>query len=246
MDCPQAKALIDAYVDGELDARSIMEFEPHLKSCPSCARIAENRRTLGAALRSADLSYAAPGDLRRRLRAATAPAEPAAWLQWRPMALAASFAAAVLIASAGGRHWRSSRADDAIASEIVSGHVRSLEASHLTDVLSSDRHTVKPWFAGKLDYSPSVEDLAADGFPLIGGRLDYADGRPVAALVYRRAAHTINLFAWPSSADAAERAGSQRGFNTLHWSRGGMTYWAVSDLNSGELSQFAALLRARE
>jgi anti-sigma factor RsiW len=124
--------------------------------------------------------------------------------------------------------------------------VRSLQATHITDVPSSDRHTVKPWFAGKLDYSPPVKDLAADGFPLVGGRLDYLDGRPVAALVYHRGGHTINLFVWPSPGETAERLSTARGFHTVRWTRGGMTYWAVSDLNENDLSRFVSLLNSRE
>ena len=247
MDCQQAVTLIDAYVDGELDVRSILEIEPHLNSCTSCGRALETRRVLGTALHAGNLAYSAPAALRHRIRAATkTTASLSAWLHRRPLALTVSFAAVTLLVSTGTWQWRLVRQENLLAEEVVSGHVRSLEANHLTDVLSSDRHTVKPWFSGRIDYSPSVEDLAADGFPLIGGRLDYLGGRPVAALVYRRAAHTINLFLWPSSGEVTQRASADRGFHTVRWTGGGMTYWAVSDLNTGELSQFASLLRARE
>jgi anti-sigma factor RsiW len=255
MDCAQAKTLLGAYIDQELDLRSALEIEEHLKSCESCARTLANHQVLRKGLSSPVLSYSAPAALRRRVLAATAdrapslpPSRPAwhEWLAWRPMTMAASFAAFVLILSSGTLRWRSLQREDAVAEEVVAGHVRSLEASHLTDVLSSDRHTVKPWFAGKLDYAPPVEDFAADGFPLVGGRLDYVGGRPVSALVYRRAGHTINLYVWPGSGESPQTSRAERGFHVTRWTRKGMSYWAVSDLNEEELSRFASLLRTRE
>jgi anti-sigma factor RsiW len=126
-----------------------------------------------------------------------------------------------------------------MAQQVVSSHIRSLQANHLSDIVSTDQHTVKPWFSGKLDFAPVVKDLAAQGFPLEGGRLDYLDNRPVAALVYKRRQHTINLFLWPTpGSDSGARTFSIRGYNLAHWTRSHMAYWAVSDVNAGDLAEF--------
>src|SRR5581483_424721 len=160
-----------------------------------------------------------------------------------------SAAAALIVAVAGGAliartivHNLRAPAN-AVAEDVVSDHVRSLLADHLFDVRSTDQHTVKPWFLGKLNYAPPVTDLAADGFPLVGGRLDYVSGRNVAALVYQRQKHTINLFVWPSDdGSSVAPPSSIRGFQVEHWIRDGMTFWAVSDLNAAELHEFRTRL----
>lgn len=185
-----------------------------------------------------------PNELRRR--------RPASEARMRWLAVAASLAFLLLV---GAVAWRAltnpgtSAGDDMIAREVTSSHIRSLMANHLTDVASTDQHTVKPWFDGKLDFAPRVADFAAQGFPLVGGRLDYIGGRGVAALVYQRNKHLINLFIWPAAAATGEkvepRVVTRQGYNLVNWTDGAMTYWAVSDLNEGELREFAALVRGR-
>ena len=132
-------------------------------------------------------------------------------------------------------------AESDLAGQVLDSHIRSLMASHLADVVSTDQHTVKPWFNGKLDFSPPVIDFAAQGFPLIGGRLDYLDGRSAAALVYRRRKHIINLFVWPEQGRVGTESMTRRGYHLIHWTKDGMTYWAVSDVSGSDLSQFARL-----
>jgi anti-sigma factor RsiW len=134
---------------------------------------------------------------------------------------------------------------ESLIDQVIAGHIRALQPGHLEDVVSTDQHTVKPWFDGRLDFAPPVKDLAADGFPLKGGRLDYLDGRPVAALVYQRDKHVIDLFVWPASGAVALPAGDTAiaGYNAVHWATGGMNFWAVSDVERGQLTDFAALWR---
>jgi anti-sigma factor RsiW len=249
MSCPTTEQELMVYLDGELDLTSTLAFERHLAECDSCARALAAQRALREAIGAAGLRYRPTPAQTRRLRQA-ATAEPAAprWPSWRGLQ---AIAALLLVAVASwslGRVWPPRPASD-LAEQIVSSHVRSLLAGHPADVASTDQHTVKPWFTGKLDYSPTVVDLASHGFPLVGGRLDYLANHPVAALVYRADRHVINLFTWPAAytpdGSGPEPAASEhQGFHMLHWTRGGMTYWAVSDASEERLRAFARQLGA--
>jgi len=255
MDCNEIRGLIEADTDGELDLVRHLELAAHLRACPECARHAEAVRARRDALRQSLPRFTAPPQLAGRIRASLqaegAPAPATSALPRRPLlfspiwnvaGLAASLAFAVLV----GFSWGNARARaNLLVDEAVADHVRSLQAAHLTDVVSTDQHTVKPWFAGKLDFAPPVADLAAAGFPLGGGRLEHLAGRPAAALVFHRRQHAINLFVWPadSGAVSARQSGCD-GYNTVSWSQGGMNFLAVSEIPAGELSQFAAAFRA--
>ena len=199
--------------------------------------------------------YKAPPGLERRIRHMIAQeSRGATWLDrlrgkvesWWPVA--ASFACGLLVAVSATTLLGTARNDDAFEQQLVSAHIRSLMPNHLMDVASTDQHTVKPWFAGKLDFSPPVVDLASEGFALVGGRLDYLQGRTVAVLVYQRRGHVINVFVLPASDDraAAPRSRLRQGYHIAQWQKSGMRAWAVSDLGAGELDQFAQLLKARE
>jgi anti-sigma factor RsiW len=249
MRCEEAQPLIDSYLDGELDLVHNLDLERHLEACPACAPVRQRAIALRSAIRQRVPYFRAPLRLEQRVREiAQEPARAtprASILSWRWAGAVAAMVLIVLGAVGLGRNWLGSSHDDLVAQEIVAGHVRSLMANHLADVASTDQHTVKPWFDGKLDFAPPVVDLAQSGFPLVGGRLDYMDGRPVAALVYQRRLHYINLFVWPSAGgqNAALVPRTREGYNLLHWSQGGMTYWAVSDVARDDLQSFATLLQ---
>jgi anti-sigma factor RsiW len=238
-------------VDGELDLVRSLEIERHLGECPGCARLHQAQLALRTALQSSALSFRAPPGLRQRVRAALRrqgklrpPRRLVAW-PWLGVAAAAALVAALTWSAA--RLFNDPSADDLTAREVVSSHVRSLMARGPTDVASSNRHKVKPWFNDKLTFAPPVFDLADRGFPLVGGRLDYLDGRRVAALVYRRREHVINLYIWPSATDSTEGTTelTRQSYHLLHWARSGMTYWAISDLAPAELAEFVRLIQQR-
>jgi anti-sigma factor RsiW len=247
--CTETQTLIESYVDGELDLVRNVEMEEHLGDCPICALMHQDTLELRSRIRE-DVSYfRAPTDLQQRVRTIAREKKAVTSRSWVPLwtwsgAIAAVLLLAVITAGLVRRAGESSR-EQMIAQEIVADHVRSLMANHLTDVTSTDQHTVKPWFNGKLDFAPPVNDFAAEGFPLIGGRLDYLDGRPVAALVYQHRLHPINLFVWAAAGKYAERPTRQtrQGYNILYWTRGSMTYCAISDLATDEMQTFAALLQ---
>jgi anti-sigma factor RsiW len=241
MSCELVEQDLDAYLDRELEAESSAAVREHVRTCAACRRQLVEREALASLVRGAPY-YSAPDRLRSRVLAESARSNS------RHRALTWAAAAVLVLSVASGMTlWGpASGRGDAIADEVVSGHVRSLMADHLFDVQSTDQHTVKPWFLGKLDFSPPVVDLASKGFPLVGGRLDYLGGRPVAALVYQRQKHTINVFVCPPGSDPSSRdvALTVRGFNLRHWIHDGMSFWVVSDLNGAELGQFAGVLQA--
>jgi anti-sigma factor RsiW len=239
--CAETERLLPAYVDNELDDADAARVDEHLAACDRCRGQLARARSLASALQRAPY-YTAPD----RLRSVVAARAKKPRFNTRPFALAA---AALLAVSAtaffAARLTPGARGNSpvsVIATEVVDEHLRALMSGRMYDVASTDQHTVKPWFLGKIDFSPPVVDLAAQGFPLQGGRLDYVGGRKVAALVYTRRQHSITVFVWPSSEPAAPPAASTvRGFHAVHWTRDGMTLWAVSDLNLAELQQFVAL-----
>jgi anti-sigma factor (TIGR02949 family) len=239
MSCEHVERDLDAYLDRELDAAPAQAIRDHINGCANCRRQVIEREALSRLVRAAPY-YSAPDRVRARVLAQSNRSR----FVRRAVIWAA---AAVFVVSVTGvlTLLRSGPTrDDVSADEAVSSHVRSLMAEHLFDVHSTDQHTVKPWFLGKLDFSPPVVDLASIGFPLVGGRLDYLGGRPVAALVYERQKHTINVFVAPDRGDARASVQSIRGFHVRRWSRGGMSFVAVSDLNEAELTQFCEALRS--
>jgi len=254
MTCNEVLDRLSAFHDGELDPVGSREVEQHLDACPGCADALARMAELGERLRAEAPYHRAPDSLRDRVsRAAWDHASRGRTTRRRRVDLSSqawlSAAAAVLVVAGGVGIFamlQSQAGFGSVEREVVSSHVRSLMASHLTDVASTDQHTVKPWFNGKLDFSPPVVDLATSGFPLIGGRLDYLRGHPVAALVYQRRKHWINVFVWPEerSGNSGGRLRTRQGYHVIHEAHGGMTYWIVSDLSSEELSHFAQMLVA--
>ncbi len=245
--CADKEGLLGGLLDGELDAANAAAVEEHLKTCPGCAQAYGRMQALRRLIGAAGVRESAPPSLRARIEAdieaAPAPARPArAWLPWSVSAATAAIAASLALAVMLPSH------ELAVQDEVVSGHIRSLEVSHLMDVASTDRHTVKPWFNGRLDFGLPTPDLAARGFPLAGGRLDYLHQRTAAALVYRRRQHVINVFVWPArNGEAPSGAARRRGYSIVYWTAGGLEFWAVSDIDPGELETFhrAFLAEAR-
>ncbi len=250
MECKNAQTLIDGYLDGELDLARNLEIEDHFHECALCSRTYNDRRALRDRLKTGAVYFKAPADLQKRIQrslrqAAKAESLPRR-LSWSWVRVAAPLAAAALVVLTLVPFFRGPSPEEILTQEVLSGHVRSLMANHLADVPSSDQHTVKPWFNGKLDFSPPVEDLAKMGFPLVGGRLDYLNNRPVAALVYQRDKHLINVFIWPAnkSTDPSGASATRQGYNLFHWTKSGMNFWVVSDLERGQLEKFVEMLKA--
>jgi anti-sigma factor RsiW len=245
MDHEQIRELLHPYVDGELDLLTARETEKHLRDCADCRAVETAIRALREAVTSGRPGYRAPSHLRRNIRAALRREAKTTQKVLSPWLIFATGAACVLIVLSAAlfQTTRASRSNT-IVDEVIANHVRSLLATHLLDVASSDQHAVKPWFDGKIDFAPVVRDLSGDGFPLIGGRLDYLDDKTVVALVYQRNKHPINVFIMPATGDRdrSPSAVTRRGYNILSWIHHEMQYWAVSDLNEPELRRFGDLL----
>jgi len=250
MDCRQCRDALEARLDGELAPDESREVDRHLATCPSCAReyatLSETHRILSENL----MRYPAPDVLKARIRgavveaAAPRPAVRATPTWWRQAAAGVMIAVAssAVTYAAVGR----SSGEQAVTNELLSSHLRSLMPGHLTDVVSTNQHTVKPWFNGRVDVSPPVPNLDSLGFPLVGGRTDYVRGRAVPVVVYARRQHMINVYAWPTGAEGSPtpRVASRNGYHFLEWKSAGLEYWAVSDLNTKELQSFVALFSA--
>jgi anti-sigma factor RsiW len=252
MTCDEAEILLHALIDGELDAGHAREVEAHIAGCAACAAQLAAYRQMSQEIAKADLRYAAPPALRRRIEASLPksllPKSLAPAPSRRNVLRGFALGSAVSALAATGLVAIVLRADDEqrIMSEVVSAHLRSLQAGHLTDVISTDQHTVKPWFNGRLDVSPPVIDLTSKGFTLVGGRLDYIDARAIGAVVYRRRQHVINLFV-AQTANTERRAAKTetiQGFNIRRWSDRGLNYWAISDIGADELSEFGEKFEA--
>jgi anti-sigma factor RsiW len=246
MRCNDTQQLIGAYIDGELDLVRSLDIEGHLHECSLCSREYESYRALHGAIRDGDFYFDTPAGLEKRIRTGLRRAnESQARLSlpsWRWLFAGAAAAATAMVVLSIALIFNGNRARTLLVQDLVSSHIRSLQ-NHLIDVPSSDQHTVKPWFNGKVDFSPPVKDLSDVGFHLEGGRLDYVDNRPVAVVVYSRRQHYINLYIWPSNANAGTGANiideaQRQGYNMLHWTSRGMTFWAISDLNPAELHDF--------
>ena len=272
MNCEEIKNLMDAHLDGELDPISSQKVEQHLRDCPKCEQAYEVETAMAHAISQAAPYYKAPPELRERIQdslreAISAPTSRGAAAEgslpvrrpetvrrgvffdmpWNWLALAAAIVLAAIVASSFLPRLRQPGADQFLATQLIASHVRSLMADHLTDVASSDQHAVKPWLDLKLDFAVPVVDLSSEGFPLIGGRLDYLDNRPVAALVYGRRKHFINLFVWPAASDEAKapKTITREGYQLLHWVDSDFNYWAVSDVNINDLQLFKQQFETR-
>jgi anti-sigma factor RsiW len=266
MNCEEARKLMDGYLDAELDPVTSQTIEQHLRTCRRCEQIYESQRSLARAITNSAPYYKSSPELRQKIqfalrdgmsasaarsvadedRTSTATEYPAPRsiifkTPWNWLAMAAAILLTAIVV------WnvapRAQQQDHFLATQLIASHVRSLMANHLTDIASSDQHTVKPWLDERLDFAAPVPDFSSDGFPLVGGRLDYLDNRPVAALVYQRRKHYINLFIWlaePGPKETTETLARQ-GYHLLHWTDSDFNYWAVSDMNANDLQTFKEL-----
>jgi anti-sigma factor RsiW len=249
MTCEQALPLLSTYFDRELDVTKNLEVEGHVRECGRCSAALQRHEALRSSLTAAALVFAPPRGLEGRVRTAVRREARPRGLSVRPpwrwaAAPVAATLAATLVWSVAIHRGGTSR-ENVVLAELVSGHIRSLMADHLLDVVTSDQHTVKPWFNGKVDFAPPVIDFTASGFPLVGGRVDYIAGRAVAVVVYKRREHVVNVFIWPSGHDddQGRRDLTSEGYHLLRWTRSGLTFWAVSDVNGADLESLAGLFQ---
>ena len=241
--CVDQELLLGGLVDGELDAANTALAEAHVARCESCREELERLQATRNLLRSDGVRHSAPDRLASRI-AALPELQPKAandnrLLRWLGPGAVGAIAAALAMVTV-----LPSNTQTLVDQELVSSHVRSLQPGHLTDVQTTNQHIVKPWFNGRIDFSPPVPELADQGFPLAGGRLDSVNGKTVAAIVYHRRLHTVNLFVWPAK-DAADRSFVKDGFAVNEWSRNGLRFAAVSDVPAVELQQFHKLFEQR-
>jgi anti-sigma factor RsiW len=251
VNCDEVNPWLNSYVDGELDLSRNLEVETHLRGCAPCSAKVEELRQLGQTLQDPEFYHRAPTTLRQRVRASLRPAlssrREVETRVLRSLAVAACFGLVAVLIWGVQRHLVARPGEDLLAQEVVANHIRSLLLDELprVDKASTEQHEVKPWFNGRVPFSPAVRNLDSEGYELVGGRLDYFNNHRVAAVVYKHRKHPINLFTWPEPGhpDEPPRAQSRQGYQVVHWTQNGMTYWAVSDLNEEELMQFAGLMR---
>lgn len=248
MNCSETQRLLHAYIDDELDMADTLEIEAHLKTCTDCRATYNNYQALRTAIKANSLYFQAPEKLQKRVQSSIRKANQDVFIariaSWRGIGIAAVLIIAVALTVLLMHYVFTPTENTYLQQAVVDSHVRSLMANHLVDVPSSNKHTVKPWFDGKLDFSPPVVNLTSQGFPLVGGRLDYLDNKEVAAIVYKRREHVINLFVWPTTQNAGgETVTMLQGYHVIHWTKAGMTYWAVSDLDEDELQTFVRLVQ---
>ncbi|MFL5243259.1 MAG: anti-sigma factor family protein [Gemmataceae bacterium] len=247
MTCQEIQPLLYGYGDGELDLVRNLEIERHLQECAGCSKALERHQALRTTLTDPSIYHPAPAHLRERVRLSLRRQgkSPATFRATRWVGIAASVAFFAILG--GTLAWALSKrpAEEMLAQEVISDHVRSLMANHLVDVPSSNQHKVKPWFNGLVNFSPEVKNLESKGFPLVGGRLDYLNNRTVAALVYKRREHVINVFLWPSATaeDSAPHVMQRQTYHLIHWNNAGLAHWVISDLNEPELQEFVQLFR---
>ncbi len=248
MDCEVIAKNLEAYVDGELTLSDRRDLEEHLDDCDACTSRLDNMRALQKLIRSADHRNA-PATLKRNIQKQMKDYtgednKSTGWLGWIGIA-GGSLALGSLTTWIIMTFMLATSLPLQLVDEIISSHVQSLMVDHVTDVMSTDKHTIKPWFNGRIDYSPNIRNLESNGFELVGGRLDYIQGKAVSALVYKRREHIINFFVLNNTTDRSQLALNtiqRQGYNLIHWSSGRLDYWVISDLNEKELTEFTRLM----